>query len=277
MNFLTELINQCENYYEEQVKKAAETAVNEKRHIILVTGASSCGKTTTAKKICGYIEKAGLTPVCISFDDFYRNPSDMGNIEYDFESPYALDVDLLHDSLLDILSGNPVDIPAFDFQNRKRIEKARHIDTDENTYIVFEGLHAHNPLFIGGIKKELMYKVYLSCHSQNYNAKLLRRMVRDYYFRNAKPEFTMKLWKNVVDGEKLYIRPYKNSSNIVIQTFLKYEPCVLKNDGLYLFGKIESHPEYGKAACRMLRFLEKCEELPKNTVPDSSVLHEFIG
>ncbi len=269
------------------MRSAATEAVKNNNRLILVAGASCAGKTTTSKKIALEIEKSGGKAQTVSLDDFYHNPADSpfaSDENPDYEAPECLDIPLIKKTMADISHGRPTHVPEFSFEKKKRLETPRLITPDKDTFIIVEGLHALNPDLIGEESRDAAYKVYLICESSvsagdsvgAYDAKLLRRLVRDYHFRKASAELTFSLWENVKKGEAVYIYPYKSVSDKIINTFFDYEISAFKEEGEKVLSAVGENSPYRTMADGLLGLLSGTEALGKGLIPDGSLLWEFL-
>lgn len=286
-------IEDCEKNYIEQIEKIANELVlnrNEKP-IILLCGPSSSGKTTTADRLCKAIRKNKIKVDTISMDDYYlsRNtyeiPWDDENGVYDFESPNCMDLPLLHKHLEQLVCGEQIEIPTFDFEKKLRLDTVKKLALSPDSMVVIEGIHAFNDVLMGGLEKKAE-GVYISVAS-GVNTKntfltaehlrFCRRAVRDANFRDASVDVTIKQWKSVRRGERIYIDPYKGFANYNIDSYLAYETLIfvdiLKKDFEQKRQQIVDAGLCDILECYNL--FEKIDYL--SYIPQSSVLHEFIG
>jgi len=258
---------------------------------ILIAGPSSSGKTTTAKRLSIALRVMGIQPIAISLDDYYvgteNTPKDEKG-EPDYECLEALDVPYLNQQLLALLAGEEVTLPVFDFRIGKRREGGgRKIRLDSRTMLVIEGIHGLNDALTPQIKKETKFKLYVSALTQlnldDHNRiptsdnRLLRRMVRDHQFRNAKAERTFNMWPSVQRGERKNIFPFQNSADAAFNSALDYELAVLKFYAEPLLRSVKPGMKEYSEAKRLLSFLENFAPIPPQYVPGTSILREFIG
>ncbi len=287
-----DFINECENRYEKIIDDIAEKiALSNSREIVMLAGPSSAGKTTTARKIKESLGQKGKKAFVLSLDDFYLNRDDIPYLPdgtQDYETVYALDLECLEKDLNALLRGEKVRTPVFDFTVGKRSEtEYNDIILGKEDVVIIEGLHALNPVITDKIEGQLL-KIYINVSSRIYNKdgdivlnkrnlRFIRRMVRDYKFRDSTVENTCRLWKNVTKGEDKYLFPYRDNADIKANTIHLYEPCVLKHQALRMISEDEISQEYKDNIYKIVKALEKFNDIEENMVPDNSLLREFLG
>ncbi len=274
-----DLIKQCEERYNNELIYAVDDVIAKKSTFVMVTGASCAGKTTTTKKLREYFARRGVHAETVSLDDFYLDHDNAplnSDGKPDFETIHSLDLPLLDSVMCDLAAGKHVRIPRFDFTKKCRSEEYEELALDPGEVVIIEGLHALNPLLFRHIKPETVYRIYLYAETLSYDAKLLRRTVRDYYFRSSDAALTLSMWKDVTDGEKKYIRPFIDTANVLINTFFDYETRLLAPEGIKLLSDVPSDcPEKDRAE-RLLESISGLEPIPYDLVPDDSLMLEFI-
>ncbi|MDK2906855.1 ATPase AAA [Petrotoga mexicana DSM 14811] len=287
-----DIIRVAEVLHEKKYTQIADEIVNRKNiRLITIAGPSSSGKTTSAKRIALHLKVHGLRPVPISLDDFFlereKTPRDE-NGNYDFESINALDLELFNNTMVDLIKGKEVTLPKFDFKTGKRFWRDETLKIKENQPIIIEGIHGLNELLTASISKEQKFKIYVSSLTQmnldsmdripTTDTRLIRRLVRDYYFRGYSAEDTLKIWPSVVKGEHKNIFPFQDEADIMFNSHLVYELSVLKLFAEPLLLPIDnSHPEYTEAK-RLLRFLDYFLPITElDEIPKTSIIREFIG
>lgn len=257
--------------------------------IILLSGPSSSGKTTTAMKLSLYLRSLGLNPTHLSLDDYFHERSETplgANGKPDFESLAAIDVKLFDNQVSKMLKGTSVTVPTFNFIDGKK-EYKRVVKLKENDILIIEGLHALNEELLTNIPKKKKFKVYISpltyLNIDNDNRigmtdlRLLRRMVRDNRTRGYSPSKTLETWPDVRNGEEKYVFPYQDSANAMFNTSLAYELAVIKTYAEPLLYTIkENDPNY-QTAQRLIELLKFVLPIPSETVPKTSIIREFIG
>lgn len=257
--------------------------------VILLSGPSSSGKTTTSMKLSLYLKSLGLNPTHLSMDDYFleREETPLGpNGKPDFESLKALDIKLFDNQISKLLKGTKVTVPTFNFITGKK-EYKRNIQIKQNDILIIEGLHALNEEILKNIPKKNKFKVYISpltyLNIDNDNRismtdlRLLRRIVRDNKTRGYSPSVTLNNWEDVRIGEEKYVFPYQDNANVMFNTSLAYELAVLKTYAEPLLYTVKpDDPEY-QTAQRLLELLKCVLPIPSETVPQISIIREFIG
>ena len=286
-----EIINLAEILQDYKLLSIAEEITLNKNDIkvILLSGPSSSGKTTTAKKLALYLKTLGLTPHHLSLDDYFleRDKTPLNEDgKPDYEGIRAIDTKLFSNQMEKLLKGVSVITPTYDFiAGAKKFN--RPIQIGEKDILIVEGLHALNEEISKDIPKKNKYKIYISpliylnIDDDNRisltDIRLLRRMVRDYYTRGHSPSKTLSTWQDVRKGEEKYVFPYQDDANVIFNTFLVYELSVIKSyvEPL-LYSVPPEDPEY-HTAIRLLEILKLVLPVPSNDVPKLSILREFIG
>lgn len=287
-----QFIAQCEERYQNIIDGIAKRIIDEEgREIVMLAGPSSAGKTTTARKLSESLIKKGVKTYVLSLDDFYLNREDIPYLpdgSQDFETVDALDLEYFEKCVNALLRGETVKNPVFDFTTGKRSDTDfNEITLGEEDVVIIEGLHALNPVITEKIVGKLL-KIYINVSSRIYdekgniilnkrNMRFIRRMVRDYKFRNSSVENTYKLWKNVTAGEDKYLFPFRDNADIKANTIHLYEDCVLKHQALPLLLGSEISDEFKAEAKRLAKALERFEDIPEALVPNDSLLREFLG
>lgn len=258
--------------------------------VVLIAGPSSSGKTTSSKKLAIQLRVMGFEPVVIALDDYFvsrdRTPVDE-NGEFDFECLEALDVEYLNEQLVELFSGQEIELPAFDFKTGYRKPSGRRIKLSDRQILIMEGIHGLNDRLTPRIPHEQKFKIYVSALTQinldehnrisTTDNRLIRRMVRDNQFRGRTALETLKMWPSVQRGEKRHIFPFQNNADTAINSALDYELGVLKVYAEPILRTIKPmDPEYVEAK-RLLDFLAFFAPIPTQFVPQDSIVREFIG
>ena len=286
------LVARAELRYRNIVNNIAERALDEPgRKIVMLSGPSSSGKTTTARRLADTFTSLGMDTHVISLDDFYLNREQIpgyaeGNPDY--ETVEALDLPYLSQTLQSLMSGAETDMPSFDFTVGRRSDKYNKLTLDKNDAVIVEGLHALNPVIASGIDTHRVMKIYINVSSRIYDSKgkiilnrrnlrFVRRMIRDYNFRASSVNNTFQLWDNVLRGEELYLFPYKDFADFRINSIHLCEPCLFRDTAIELLESAELDDEFQSDARRLINSLKKFQSLSSELVPKDSLLREFIG
>ncbi len=284
-------IESCELHFTDEIKKACDNIIrNNDKKFIMIAGPSSSGKTTTTRVLGAYLRSKGYDPICLSTDDYFvnriDNPKDEFG-EYDFECLNAIDIRQFNEDLINLLKGEEVNIPTFNFITGKREYHNHYIKLKENSIILIEGLHSLNDDLTPGIPEKYKYKIYLSpfiplnIDRHNYistlDLRLIRRLVRDNRTRGYKVSEVIEKWQSVRNGEEKYIFPFTHQADMIINTALPYELGVLKVYAEPLLLSIDTDSKYYEEARRLLKFLSSFYSITSEYVSKSSILREFIG
>ena len=287
----TDIINISEALQEKKLAKIAEDIAQRKGvKLVLLAGPSSSGKTTSCKRLSIQLAVNGLKPLQISLDDYFvdrdKTPKDE-NGEYDFESIYALNLDLLNDQFNALFRGEEVDLPKYDFPSGKSIKSGKKLKLEPNNVLVVEGIHALNPELTAHIPEEQIYRVYASAlttillDNHNYipttDNRLLRRIIRDYKYRGVSAQETIHRWPLVRAGENKWIFPFQENADAMLNTAMLYELSVLKMQAEPLLQQVPENCEEYAEAYRLLKFLKYFKGIPYNNLPPTSLLREFLG
>ena len=292
--YISDLIKVSEALQEKKISNIADEIFRryqgERRvRVVLISGPSSSGKTTFSKRLSIQLMANGLIPYPVSLDNYFleraRTPKDR-NGEYDFESLYALDLNYFNRQLVELLDGKEVVLPKYNFTTGKR-EIDRKMKLDQNTILILEGIHALNPELTPHIPEECKFKIYVSAlttiqlDEHNYipttDNRLLRRIVRDYKYRNYSAEETISRWQSVRDGEDKWIFPHQENADAMFNSALLFELAVIKDVAEPILRKVpENRPEYSEAY-RLRRFLSYVTSIPSREIPPTSLLREFLG
>jgi len=287
-----ELIRLSESYYNTQLVEISNDIYEKKKKIklVLLAGPSSSGKTTSAKKLMMFLKSRGLNVIQLSTDDYFLNKIDTPKNdkgEYDFESLKSVDLDLFNKHLIQLLDGNKVEIPSYNFVVGKREYKKNFVQLEEDDILIVEGIHALNDALTMSVDRYNKYKIYISplaqlnvdyhSHVHTSDVRRLRRIIRDSKHRGRTAASTLKMWPSIERGEHQNIYPFQNEVDVVINSSLIYEIGVLKTyvEPL-LFCVSEDDPVYPEAL-RLINFLRNFLPIPSDDVPPDSVLREFIG
>lgn len=285
-------VSDCEEGYRNKLNLVSQRVNESEGHeIILLAGPSSSGKTTTANLLSDALRTFGRKVFTISLDDYYRNASEAeldeeGNPDY--ETVHALDTPLLCANLRALIETGETEKPLFDFLVGKRKAERERIKMGIGDVVVVEGLHALNPLITAQLPQERVLKIYVNLNSRIYNEdgkivlnkrniRFVRRMVRDYKFRNSAVENTFTLWEKVTEGEEKYLYPFKDTADVKINSLHLYEPCVFAQEAIALLSEVKNGTKYYGDAQSLIYALKQFVPVSKEMVPSKSLLREFLG
>ncbi len=278
----------CERDYAARIRAAAAAILASGARLVMLTGPSGTGKTTSANRLAQAIREAGHRCAVVSLDDFFvgegkypRRPDGKD----DYECPEALDLPRLHAFLQELAATGRAEGPVFDFLTQRPSGQTRRVDCAGGVAII-EGLHALNPLLAEGLPQSALFNVYAGLREEyatpgsggrlkTREMRLARRITRDHRFRGHAPEFTLALWGHVCDSERCYVQAFRPRADLLLDTAFSYEPCLWAACLNALAG--ETAPAYAA------RFAALCSEfaafppLPPDLVPADSMLREFIG
>ena len=287
----TDIINISEALQEKKLAKIAEEiASREGVKLVLLAGPSSSGKTTSCKRLSIQLAVNGLKPLQISLDDYFvdrdKTPKDE-NGEFDFESIYALNLDLLNEQFNALFRGEEVELPKYDFPSGKSVKSGKKLKLEPNNVLVVEGIHALNPELTAHVPEEQIFRVYASAlttillDNHNYipttDNRLLRRIIRDYKYRGVSAQETIHRWPSVRAGENKWIFPFQENADAMLNTAMLYELSVLKMQAEPLLQQVPENCEEFAEAYRLLKFLKYFKGIPYNNLPPTSLLREFLG
>ena len=290
-NHSTEIINISEALQEKKIAKIAEEIASRKGvKLVLLAGPSSSGKTTSCKRLSIQLAVNGLKPLQISLDDYFvdreKTPKDASG-EYDYESIYALDLDLINEQFNALFRGEEVELPKYDFQSGKSKKSGNKLKMNDNNVLVVEGIHALNPELTAHIPQEQIFRVYASAlttillDNHNYipttDNRLLRRIIRDYKYRGVSAQETIHRWPSVRAGENKWIFPFQENADAMLNTAMLYELAVIKMQAEPLLQQVPENCEEYAEAYRLLKFLKYFKGIPYNNLPPTSLLREFLG
>ena len=289
------LIAEEEARYRRAVNRAAERLIlgDEGRRLVMLSGPSASGKTTTAKILQEQLKSIGCGSEIISMDNFYlgeKNVPRTSDGKPDFETVNALNIAELEKCISDLLKYGQCDILNFDFATSSPLDERTHIDLHDDSIAIIEGIHALNPIFTQHIVSTVgLKKIYISVKQGIRESgragylvtaaelRLFRRLVRDCKFRGSNADHTMGMWKNVLYGEKNYIVPYKYTGDITINSIHMYEPCVIAYEAIEYLEKVSPESSEYEYAQDLIKRAKHFVPISEVLVPDNSLLREFLG
>lgn len=286
-----EIIQISEALHEKKIAQIADAILQEKKRMVLICGPSSSGKTSFAKRLCIQLMVNGQRPLYMGTDDYFVERSEtprLPNGDYNFEDIEALDLPLFNQNMNDLLDGKEVDLPTFDFKLGTKRYGERMTKAKSGQPIVIEGIHGLNRQLTAGIPEETKFKIYISPLTQlnidshnripTTDARMLRRIVRDYNFRGHSAQSTIAQWPKVRAGEDKNIFPYNSEADVLFNSFHIYELAVLKKYAQPLLESISPEEESYSEAYRMLKFLRFFRAIEDDSmIVNNSILREFIG
>ena len=290
--FAGPIIKISEALHEKKISQIVDQIKARQKHVkvILIAGPSSSGKTTFGKRLAIQLMVNCIKPINLSLDNYFVNreltPRDE-NGEYDYESIDALDIATFTDNIQRLLAGEEVEIPKFSFETGQRYYDGEKLRITKQNVIIVEGIHGLNPKLTQLLPPEALFKIFVSALTSiaidNHNLinpsdnRLLRRMVRDYKYRNYSALDTLKRWESVLLGEQKHIVPYQEEADAIFNSALTYELGTLKLQAEPLLREVtQQHPEHSKAL-RLLKFLSYIRVVPPREIPPTSIIREFLG
>ena len=280
-----------ENYQNNNLMNIAkEISSNKNIKIVLISGPSSSGKTTTSKKLQLFLKGYGLSPKTLSIDDYFVDREKTPIKEdgtHDYESINALNLDLFNKDLTKLLNGEKVKLPTYNFVLGKGEYIYDATSLEENEILIIEGLHALNDKLTSSIEKKYKYKIYLSpltvLNLDNHNrikttdVRVLRRIIRDNRTRGYNAKDVLETWSSVREGEEKNVFPFQDEADAIFNTTLLYELGVIKTYAEPLLYLVDEKDESYKDAVRLLNLLKNILPIPSDCIPKDSIIREFIG
>lgn len=287
---IDDLIIKSEYLHMMRIRDLASEIYEKKHKIVFLAGPSSSGKTSTALRIARKLYEMSVRTITISMDDYFLNQIRSSRDEdgdKDLERIEAIDLELFRSNIKELLNGKDVMKPLFDFNRGKRQKEGVLIRSGKKDVVIVEGIHALNPKVFLDLTGKQPFKIYvstlISMNLDDHNripttdTRLLRRLVRDYKYRNTSPEETLKMWASVRRGEEKNIFPFQENADEVFNTSLYYELSILKSYVEKIIRNIDPDlPEYSEAR-RMSVFLSYIYPSVSQVIPDDSIIKEFIG
>lgn len=287
----TDIINVSEALQEKRISNIADDICERGTvKVVLIAGPSSSGKTTFSKRLSVQLMANGKKPLSISLDDYFvdreHTPRD-ANGDYDYESLYALDLELFNQHMQALIKGEQIELPRFNFSTGQREHSGNFLKLEEETILILEGIHGLNPELTPHIADAYKYRIYVSAlttislDNHNYipttDNRLLRRIIRDYNYRGYSAEETIKRWPSVRAGEHKWIFPYQENADAMFNSALLFELSVLKTHVEPVLYQVPESSEAYSEAYRLRRFLEYFIPVADHDLPPTSLLREFLG
>ena len=289
---IRELIRVNEALHEKRYSQIADMICHRGAKAVMLAGPSSSGKTTSGNRLATQLRVHGKKPILMGLDDYYIDrdriqPGPDGQL--DLEHINTIDTDLFRQHIAQLLSGEEVELPVFDFKSGKRVWKGHKLRLEKDSIIIVEGLHGLNPALIPeGIDSDLIFRMYVSpllpLNLDNHNRiptsylRLLRRIVRDYETRGATVQKTMSMWDSVRRGERRWIFPYQEQADVIFNSSTLYELAVLKKHIYPLLTAVEPEDTYYEQVRGIVKILNYVLEADvDDEIPPTSLVREFIG
>ncbi|MBR1871383.1 MAG: hypothetical protein IJ802_06110 [Kiritimatiellae bacterium] len=273
----------CEAAHTQRIARIAERVAARAPivRLVLVSGPSSAGKTTTAIRLVSAMEREGIGAMRLSTDDYFvgnaRNPR-RADGEYDYETIEAVDSPRLRADLARLLAGEHATLRKFDFRRHEGFDSPEPVSLPPSSVIVLEGIHALNPILTEGMDELCKFRVYINVLTAPEpftpeEIRLVRRLVRDRAHRASSAQETFAAWPFVLEGEEKWINPTRRYADAVFNTALAYEPHITAKHALPLLEEAASLPAARALAAKFAHFAPQ----PDSSVPGDSLLRETIG
>ncbi len=288
-----EMIKLSEALHEKKISQIADQILNREGgtpKFVLISGPSSSGKTTFSKRLSIQLMVNGLKPITVSIDNYFVNREDTPkdeNGQWDFEDLHAIDLPLFRQQLHELLDGKEINIPTYNFETGKREYNGEKLKLEKGNILILEGIHALNPDLIPDIPRELTYRIFVSAlttiNLDNHNwipttdIRLLRRIVRDYKYRNYSARETIARCPSVRRGEEKWIYPFQEEADAMFNSALLFELAVLKRHAEPILAEVPKYCEEYTEAHRLIKFLQYFVAMPEKEIPPTSMLREFVG
>lgn len=288
-----EMIKLSEALHEKKVAQIADQIAHRESGVprfVLISGPSSSGKTTFSKRLTIQLMVNGIRPVVISMDNYFVNREDTPRDEngnWDFEHLHTLDLPLFRQQVADLLEGETVSLPFYNFETGLREYRGDTLKLGKDTVVILEGLHALNPELLPNIPREAMFKIYVSSlttvNLDNHNwiptsdVRLIRRIVRDYRYRGYSALETIARLDSVQRGEDRWIAPFQEEADVMFNSALLFELAVLKRHAEPILDEVPKYCDEYTTAHRLKKYLSYFESIPEREIPPTSFLREFVG
>ena len=275
---LSAFVQACEARYRHDLKSICAGIRKSGCRALLIAGPSCAGKTTTSSLAAQLLASAPGRVYNLSLDDYFHN--------VDFDAIEALNLELLHSQLAQMMNGQETRLPRFDFLQGRRVDSGRTAALAPDDFLIVEGIHALHPQVLHAFSGQKVQTMFIDVEEEvvqngsvlfsKRDLRFLRRIVRDYCFRGSSVENTYRLWDNVVKNEEKSLLPYRGRAAYRLNTFIGYECALLSADVRALLPAAQGTP-YAKDAARLLRAASELPSVPRCVVPKGSLLEEFVG
>lgn len=278
--------------YLAEVRRMAEGLTHQLsgRGLVLLSGPSGAGKTTTSTLLCRFLEEQGVRAYTVSLDNFYRGRHQaplLPDGSYDYESPEALDLPQIQRCMREIVEYGETELPEYNFEAGAPAEHKIPLSVGDHAIVIFEGIHSLHPEIARFLPKNSMQELFVNTLSRVYDGdqvllarrdiRLIRRLLRDKRFRGSSLENTLHMWQQVTRGEELYLFPNTDTVDVLIDTTHAFEPCLFAGELLELLRTVsDQHPMYPKVQ-HLIEALSQFEVMSPDLIPSDSLMREFIG
>jgi uridine kinase len=283
-------IDHCEAQYAQRVAAVGDAIQQAGASIVMLSGPSASGKTTSAHKIALEMKKRGHGAVVVSLDNFFKNIENYPQTadgKPDLEHLHAVDVTHVNHCLSTLIETGACEIPVFDFITEHRTDETLHIVAGDGDIVIIEGIHALNPAMASSVPAEKVFNVYVGLRGEysvagqrvvaTRDLRITRRMVRDFYYRGHSVARTLEMWQRLMDGEEKWIKPFKKDANMLLDTTFEYEPCLFAPLLQRLCADAAQGGAYRAVLLEINERFCKFEAICADLVPKNSLLREFVG
>lgn len=289
---IDDLVRIAEGFHEKKIAEIADIVAADKDRIklVLIAGPSSSGKTTFSKRLMIQMRVNGLHPITLSTDNYFVGREETPLDEFgkpDFECLEAVDVPLFNRHMEQLMAGETVAMPTYDFHTGARARKTESLKLGPNDILMVEGIHGLNPALTASVEADQKLKIYISALTQlslddhnrimTTDVRLIRRIVRDRKYRGHNASRTIAMWPSVLRGEQHNIYPFQEEADVLFNSTLIYEPAVLRMYAERFLLEVPNDDESFGEAYRLLQFLRMFVPVFADEVPHTSILREFIG
>lgn len=288
-----EMIKLSEALHEKKVAQIADQILNRDGGVpkfLLISGPSSSGKTTFSKRLSIQLMVNGLKPITVSIDNYFVNREDTPkdeNGDWDFEDLHAIDLPLFRQQIHELIDGKEIKIPTYNFETGLREYNGETLKLEKDNILILEGIHALNPELIPDVPKPLCFRIFVSAlttiNLDDHNwipttdIRLLRRIVRDYKYRNYSARETIARCPSVQRGETKWIYPFQEEADAMFNSALLFELAVLKLHAEPILAEVPKYCDEYTEAHRLIKFLQYFVAMPEKEIPPTSMLREFVG
>ena len=289
---IRELIRVNEALHERRFSQIADMVCQKNARAVMLAGPSSSGKTTSANRLATQLRVHGKKPVLMSLDDYYIDrekiaPGPDGKL--DLEHINTIDTGLFGRQMVQLLNGEEVELPSFNFKTGKREWRGHKLSLAGDSVVIVEGLHALNPVLLPeGFDFDRVFRLYVSpllpLNLDNHNRiatsylRLLRRIVRDYETRGSSVQQTLSMWDSVRRGEQRWIFPFQENADVIFNSSTLYELAVLKKHIFPLLTAVQPEDECYDEVQNIVKILNFVVEADvDDEIPPTSLVREFIG